>query len=135
MEYEPKASARYIKRRMGNDLRQKILVQNGVISEQQVQRKLSVLNFPRCSLVNAIDNKYCSKCSYPLVPSAFDEIKEAENIKFQAIEERFNFLQPHLKVLITTIGNIKDQDQVNSMAQILYKSGILNVAETANRCG
>ena len=29
-----KQGARYIKRRMGNDLRQKILVQNGIISEQ-----------------------------------------------------------------------------------------------------
>jgi len=69
-----KQGARYIKRRMGNDLKQKILVQNGSISEQQVEKKLSLLNCPRCSLVNAIDNKYCSKCSYPLVPSAFDEI-------------------------------------------------------------
>src|ERR687884_1349734 len=64
-----KQSARYIKSRMGNDLKQKILVQNGIISEEQMEKKPSVLNCPRCSLVNAIDNKYCSKCSYPLVPS------------------------------------------------------------------
>ena len=70
-----KQGARYIKRRMGNDLKQKILVQNGIISEQQVEKKPSILNCPRCSLVNAIENKYCSKCSYPLVPSAFDEIE------------------------------------------------------------
>jgi integrase/recombinase XerD len=70
-----KQGSRYIKRRMGNDLKQMILVQNGIISEQQIEKKSSVLNCPRCSLVNAIDNKYCSKCSYPLVPSAFDEIK------------------------------------------------------------
>jgi len=40
-------------------------------------------------LVNAIDNKYCSKCSYPLVSSAFDEIKEAENMRIHAIEEGY----------------------------------------------
>ena len=73
----------YIKRRMGNDLKQKILVQNGVISEQYVEKKPSILDCPRCNLVNAIDNKYCTKCSYPLVPSAFDEIKEAENRKYK----------------------------------------------------
>jgi hypothetical protein len=83
-----KQGARYIKRRMGNDLKQKILIQNGIISEEQVEKKSSVLNCPRCSLVNAIDNKYCSKCSYPLVPSAFDEIKEAENRKMQEMEQR-----------------------------------------------
>ena len=84
-----KQSARYIKRRMGNDLKQKILVQNGIISEQQIERKPSILNCPRCNLVNVIENKYCSKCSYPLVPSAFDEIKEAENRKNQQIQEKY----------------------------------------------
>jgi integrase/recombinase XerD len=27
---------------------------------------------PRCSLINTLENKYCSKCSYPLVPDAFN---------------------------------------------------------------
>ena len=84
-----KQSARYIKRRMGNDLKPKILVQNGIISEQEIEKKPSILNCPRCSLVNAIENKYCSKCSYPLIPSAFDEIKEAENKKIQQIQEKY----------------------------------------------
>src|ERR671938_1764347 len=84
-----KQGARYIKRRMGNDLKQKILVQNGIISEQQIEKKPSILNCPRCSLVNAIDIKYCSKCSYPLVPSAFDEIKEAENRKLQEVQAKY----------------------------------------------
>jgi integrase/recombinase XerD len=84
-----KQGSRYIKRRMGNDLKQKILVQNGIISEQQIERKPSILNCPRCSLVNAIENKYCSKCSYPLVPCAFDEIKEAENKKIQQIQDKY----------------------------------------------
>lgn len=61
-----KQSARYIKRRMGNDLKQKILVQNGIISEQEIERKPSILNCPRCSLVNAIENKYCSKCLFDM---------------------------------------------------------------------
>lgn len=121
-----KQGARYIKRRMGNDLKQKILVQNGIISEQQVEKKPSILNCPRCSLVNAIENKYCSKCSYPLVPSAFDEIKAAEDIKFRAMEERFNSMQSQLQTLITALASMKDQNQVNQTAQMLYKSGILN---------
>jgi hypothetical protein len=74
---------------MGNDLKQKILVQNGLISEQEIEKKPSILNCPRCSLVNAIENKYCSKCSYPLVPSAFDEINEAENKKIQQIQDKY----------------------------------------------
>ena len=76
---------------MGNDLKNQILVHNGIITEEAavMQRKPSVLTCPRCSLVNALDNKYCSKCSYPLVPSAFDEIKEAENAKVEAMAEKY----------------------------------------------
>ena len=39
------------------------------------QCKTPILNCPRCELVNAIDNKYCSKCKDPLKPEAYDEIK------------------------------------------------------------
>ncbi len=86
-----KQGSRYIKTRMGNDLKNQILVHNGIITEEAaiMQRRPSVLSCPRCKLVNAIENKYCSKCSYPLVPSAFDEIKEAENAKVQAISEKY----------------------------------------------
>ena len=84
-----KQGTRYIKRRMGNDLKQKILVYNGIISDGEMQKKPSVLTCPRCDLVNAIENKYCSKCSYPLIPSAFDEIKEAENMKINSIQQKY----------------------------------------------
>jgi integrase/recombinase XerD len=84
-----KQGSRYIKRRMGNDLKKQILVYNGIISEDEIQRKSSVLACPRCNLLNAIDNKYCSKCSYPLVPSAFEEIKAAEDMKIQSLQQRY----------------------------------------------
>jgi integrase/recombinase XerD len=54
------------------------------------RKKPSILNCPRCSLVNATDNKYCSKCDYPVVPSAFEEIKEDENRKLQGVQENTN---------------------------------------------
>jgi hypothetical protein len=80
--------ARYIKSRMGNDLKQKILVHNGILTEEEIQKKPSVMFCPRCNLVNALENKYCSKCSYPLIPSAFDEIKAEEDMKIKALEDR-----------------------------------------------
>lgn len=92
-----KQGTRYIKTRMGNDLKRQILIQNGIMGEQEIQKKPSILNCPRCTLVNAIDNKYCSKCSYPLVPSAFDEIKEAENMKIHAIEEGYKQDIKHMR--------------------------------------
>jgi hypothetical protein len=85
---------------MGNHLKEQILVHDGIMSEIDIEKKPSVHNCPRCTLVNAMDNKFCSKCSYPLVPSAFDEIKAAEEIKFKAMEERFNSMQSQIQALI-----------------------------------
>ena len=72
---------------MGDDLKKQILVHNGIIFDNELQRAPSVLGCPRCNLVNVIDNKYCSKCSYPLIPSAFEEIKAAENEKIQKVQK------------------------------------------------
>jgi hypothetical protein len=82
--------ARYIKSRMGTDLKRAILAQNGISegNDEILKTKAAVRDCPRCNLVNTFENKYCSKCSYPLVPDAFDEIKEAENSKLQSLEEK-----------------------------------------------
>ena len=114
-----KQGSRYIKRRMGNDLEEKILVYNGIISESELQKKPSVLTCPRCSLVNTLDNKYCSKCSYPLVPSAFDEIKEAENMKLNSIQERYE------KEIRTMREEMEDKFQ-----QILAKIDVKKLVDT-----
>jgi len=63
-----KQGTRYIKTRMGNELRNKILAYNGIISENEIVKKPTILACPRCQFVNIIENKYCSKCSYPLKP-------------------------------------------------------------------
>ena len=81
---------RYIKARMGNDLKQKILIHNGIIPPEEMKSKPSVHNCPRCELVNAIENKYCSKCSYPLVPSAFEEIRAEEDKKLNDIKAKIS---------------------------------------------
>ena len=51
--------------------------------------KPAVRDCPRCNLVNTLENKYCSKCSYPLIPQAYEEIKEEEDEKLKAIEQKY----------------------------------------------
>jgi integrase/recombinase XerD len=80
--------SRYIKRRMGDELKEQILKRNGIIQQTETKVKLYILNCPRCEIVNAIESKYCSKCSYPLKPEAYDEIKQEENKKIQELESR-----------------------------------------------
>ena len=104
-----KQGTRYIKRRMGDDLKHKILQHNGIIS-LELKSKPSILNCPRGNLVNVIENKYCSKCSYPLVPSAFEEIKLAEEAKINTLMSRH---EEQLKAL--------RQDMEDKFTQILAK--------------
>ena len=75
-----KQGTRYIKTRLGNDLKEKILQYNGIISESADKKKCSTIDCPRCDLLNQEENKYCSKCSYHLKPKAYEEIKESEQI-------------------------------------------------------
>jgi integrase/recombinase XerD len=81
--------SRYIKRRMGDELKEQILKRNGIIQQIDIKEKLSILNCPRCELVNAIENKYCSKCSYPLKPEAYDEIKGMEEKRIEILEQKY----------------------------------------------
>ncbi len=106
-----KQGARYIKKRMGNELKAKILEYNGISIEPLKRQKPSVLDCPRCALVNAVDNKYCSKCSYPLTPEAYDQIKQGE-------EERFKDLEKKL---------VKDME--NKFQQILLKVNVEKLKE------
>ena len=83
-----KQGTRYIKTRLGNELKEKILEYNGIIDKNDAKKKPLILNCPRCELVNVIENKYCSKCSYPLKPEAYDEIKASENAKINSLEKK-----------------------------------------------
>lgn len=85
-----KQGSRYIKPRWGNELKDRILEHNGIISGDEKKKKPSVSNCPRCDLTNAIENKYCSKCSYPLTSKAYDEIKQSEEDRFKKLEEKHN---------------------------------------------
>lgn len=127
-----KQPSRYIKTRMGNDLKQRILVQNGVISEADGKPKPSVAICYRCNLVNCVDGKYCSKCAYPLTPSAFEEIKAAEELKLKALEHRYEedmkSIRQQMGSIIMTLEKLRDQEDINTIASTLYKSGQLKIS-------
>ena len=118
-----KQGSRYIKKRMGNELKNKILEHNGIISEEIPKRKPSVANCPRCELVNAIENKYCSKCSYPLVPTAFEEIKEEENRKVNELESKYQEMSTLLQSLLRAFSSV-DESGKQTIAKELIKNGV-----------
>ncbi|WP_458746030.1 hypothetical protein [Candidatus Nitrosocosmicus sp. T] len=118
-----KQGSRYIKKRMGNELKNKILEHNGIISEEISKRKPSVANCPRCELVNTVENKYCSKCSYPLKPEAFDEIKEEENKKVNELESKYREMNSVLQSLLRAFTSV-DEKGKQSIAAHLIQDGV-----------
>ncbi len=85
-----KQGARYIKRRMGNELKTKILEYNGIITSGSVSKRPSVMECPRCGFTNPLENLYCSSCSYPLSPIAYDELKQLESDRITKLEEKYS---------------------------------------------
>ena len=75
---------------MGNELKNKILTYNGILQENEIIKKPTILSCPRCEIVNVLENKYCSKCSYPLKPEAYDKIKQSEEDRIRKLEEKYN---------------------------------------------
>jgi integrase/recombinase XerD len=82
-----KQPSRYIKTRMGNDLKQKILFQSGIITEADAKPTATVAECARCRLINSIENKYCSSCGYPLRVEAYEDLKAADTEELNRIKE------------------------------------------------
>jgi integrase len=117
-----KQGSRYIKRRMGNELKNKILEYNGIITEELQKKKPIQSICPRCDLPNILENKYCSKCSYPLKPEAFDEIKEEENKKIMELETRYKEMDSVLQDLVKAFSSVDEQGK-QLIARQLIQSG------------
>jgi hypothetical protein len=110
-----KQGIRYIKRRIGDDLKNQILIRNGIISENEIKKKPSIHLCGRCRFVNSFENKLCSSCSYPLTPSAFEEMKSEEERKLKIIEEK------HAKEIQLIRQEMEDKFQ-QIFSKLIYKN-------------
>ena len=95
--------SRYIKNRMGNDLKEKILEQNGIILDTSKVKRSTVIDCPRCALINQLENKFCSKCSYPLKPEAYEELKEKEENEMKRMKQQINEMDNKFNQIISMI--------------------------------
>jgi hypothetical protein len=122
---------------MGNDLKQKILAQNGIISEDEAQSKSTVLKCGRCQIVNSQETKYCISCSYPLTPLAYEEIKAAENERIKNLELKYEqdmkLIRQQMGSIFMTLEKLRDQEDINMFASALFKSGQLKSREAAEK--
>jgi len=114
-----KQPSRYIKSRMGDILKEQILAHNGITSELQKFKRPTISACSRCDYVNALDTKYCAKCSYPLNPSAFEEIKLEEEKKLQAIQQMYEKDIKSLKSQVLSMQ--QEQEEMRDVIRRHYR--------------
>ena len=118
----------------GNESNESILEAHGIITkDHKLYDALKSKQCPNCNEPNKPDGKFCAKCRMVLTYDAYNETLELEQQqknKFDVMEERFNHMQSQLQNLISALGALKNQNQINQTAKMLYESGILNVTKT-----
>jgi integrase/recombinase XerD len=117
----------------GNESSENLLEIYGVITKDKKNSidTLSPKICPNehCREPNAYDAKFCSKCKMIMSFEGYQEALQSHREK----EDRLSIIEDQMKTLLTALGNIKDQNQVNQMAKTLYDSKILNIALAANK--
>jgi hypothetical protein len=112
-----------------------VLKAEGFVSDEgsEVEKLKPVYYRSNCNEANIKNAKWCMKCGMVLSFSGYQEaLKEQKHKdeKINLIEKQLEAQSNQLKALISELGNINDQKQVNKMAQALYSSGILNVSSS-----
>ena len=116
-----KQPSRYIKTRMGNNLKNQILEREGIIMDDDASRiRPSVMKCPRCTEINALENKLCFKCSYPLSPRAYEEIKSSEEERLQRLEQKNEDTANMLKTVLRVLANMDDESKKKGGKGSLY---------------
>jgi hypothetical protein len=101
-----------------------VLKAEGFVTDEASEvEKLKPVYCSNCNEANIKNSKWCSKCGMILSFSGYQE----------AVEKQLEVQNNQLKALISALGNINDQNQVNQMAQTLYSSGILNVSSSSSK--
>lgn len=87
-----KQGNRCIKNSMGVELKNKILEHSGITITTLAKPQMVSRICGRCNYVNKLENKFCESkgCNYPLTQLALDEIKAAEQAKFQELVNKSN---------------------------------------------
>jgi predicted amidophosphoribosyltransferase len=114
----------------GNESSESLLEAYGVVTKNQQQsHTLRPKQCPNCNEPNKPDSRFCAKCRLVLSYDAYNETLEEQKEKddrLVMLEERMNKQQSMLEKLVEYFSGMKDQNQLNQTAKILFKSGILS---------
>jgi len=110
---------RYIKKRMGTELKNKILEHNGIVTPSILNNKPVISECARCRFINSFDSLYCKSCSYPLKPEAYDSIKQSEDNRLRELEykytEEMNSLRREMELKFQEVITKIDLSRITSL--------------------
>jgi integrase len=112
----------------GNEPTKNILQEYGLIDKSTQLDPLKSKICTNCSNANKPDAKFCTRCRMVLSYDAYNETLEIQKEKEDrliTIENQFNAMQSQIQSVLSSLSNIRDQNQVNQMAKTLYNSKIL----------
>jgi integrase/recombinase XerD len=105
----------------GNESSESLLEADGLVDHGMQIDQLRPKQCPNCNEPGKPDARFCAKCRMVLTYDAYNETLENQKQK----EDRLTIIENQMKALLSTLGNMKDQSQINQMAQTLYDSNIL----------
>ncbi len=119
----------------GDESSESLLEANGLIDKSVYIDQLRPRQCPNCNEGNKQDSKFCAKCRMVLSYDAYEETLENQKKKedrLTTIENQFNTMQSQIQSLLSSLGNMQDQNQVNQMAKTLYNSKILKTSSSSS---
>ena len=81
---------RYIKSKLGNDMKRNILERDGIFLDGKENIIQSIKICYRCNFINGYDYPICQSCGYPLSQEALNRIKDDEEKRYKDLEEKMN---------------------------------------------
>jgi hypothetical protein len=129
-----KQPSRYFKRRMGNNLKMQILQREGIdLDDGTAKPKPAVMTCPRCDVVNPRESKFCSKCSYPLVPEAYDEVKAAERKEIEELRRQYTNVSSTLQTVVAIMVTADEVTKKKLAQQLIEKEGYIPRQQLSNQ--
>lgn len=115
----------------GDEANQDLLVAYGIRSKDEtVDTTLRSRYCPNCNSPNQPEQHYCMSCGFVLTLTGYSKLMEEQKKKgdkLEMMEEQINAMQSMMEKLITGLSNTKDQQQLNTIAQSMFSSGILKL--------
>ena len=117
----------------GNEASESLLQAYGIITKDQKDSDiLKPKQCPNCNEPNKPDSRFCAKCRMVLTYDTYNETlqeqKERDD-KLIELEERFVTMQSMMEKLIGVLSRTTNQNQINTIAQSMFCSGILKSVE------